>query len=544
MATAIDRLRAKLGSGRLLFWAVMPILAVGLASHVLFSLQPFFMDELPVLRNQLRFIHQLTLVPDHAKYPTFFYYLSLPATAGSIFFEFFLDGRNTIAQVAARMLMFEQRELAMGSRLFNIFLFYLASAMISRIIWRHVSPTSAVLTFLLLTSAPGMLQYSAYALPEVTLILLSAAALALLYEVKGLGESRRFFFAIALIGLAISTKYNGASLLLPAAVWGVALFLRSGTVFSQHFLSFIGISLAILFGSFLLGSPGWIIATDFFLAELMFEIDHARAGHFGSTGIPILGQFELLVRQLPVLFLLALPGIVLSCRNGPRTCVLPISLIIGTLVLAAGSAKQSFHYLFPAIPGFAILASYTIASLVSRFRQTGTAAVVIVALAAALTAFYSAAQFLRPNTTELAKAWIVENVPQSAPIVTAWAYVPRLHTEESLEILRQRDAYKALGSDPLALEPSFRVSSYSDDFGQLEASDAQYLVTSSQVFDRFFKFGTFTGIKPKQGDPMQEEFANRREFYQKLFASSSWKIVFEAETGNGPRTLVFQRARE
>jgi hypothetical protein len=544
MTKFIDELKI---SKTLIFIFIL-IVILGAFAHIMFISQPFFIDEQHIIRNQLKFIHERTIVPDHARYPTFFYYISLPATAGSILWKYIFYDYDSIKQVASQMYLFERRELALGARLFNVFAVYAAGMITASIIWYKVSPISAILSFLIIMSTPNILRYSAYAMPDATLMLFGALTLWLLYKVQSIYDYRKFFLAASVVGLAISTKYNAAVLIFPVAIWGVLVFYCAGELFSKRFFLYALISACIALISFFIGSPGWIIKTDFFMSELNFEMEHAARGHLGNTGIVFIGQIELLFKNIPAIFIFSLFGLFFAFRNNLNSAVLPASVLFGALSLAASSEKQSFHYLFPAIPGIVILASYTIDTIVRYLGRTGTIAITFIALCASLfSAFYSI-NFMKPNTTDITKSWIVNNIPEQSYILVPRSYIPKLYTETDLDELRKSDLYTILKTDPLSSEPIFKIKYYEYDFNYnfdlIEESEAKYIVTSSSTFRRYFKFGLFTSIKPSQSDPIYDIFRRRQDFYVRLFESPDWNVVFEADTGNGPRTLVFRRSSE
>ena len=526
-----------------LFWGALAVLLLSLLSHILYAYQPFFMDELPIIRNQIRFLHERTIIPDHAKYPTFYYYVSLPATVVTVVLKFLFGEYRSVVQAVSEMYLFDKRALATGARFLNIAMLYVSAALIADVIRRQTSLLAAALAFLFLVSAPGLLEYSSYALPDVSLILLTAGALCFLYKVQSPGDFLYFFIAVAFMGLAISTKYNAAGILASAAVWGVAVHKRAGQALSARVLARVSISIVVLVFFFLLGSPGWIIDPAFFFDELSFEIKHASTGHLGYGGVPLLGQFELLLTHLPFLFLIAIPGAILAVRRSRGESMIPISAVVGTLALAAVSKKQSFHYMFPAIPGLVILAGFTLHEIVTQLGNAGTRALGLFVLVICLMSAHQSFMYLKPSTTEDTKAWFVDNVPEGTKVALDWAYVPNIHSADSIKRIRNGQMYKQLGSDPVAAEPKYDVISYDYDFRALNDSDTQYFVSSAAVFDRFFEFGVFTRTEPTEGAPLFGKFQRRRQFYVDLFGSPSWKIVFETNTGNGPRTIVFKRVR-
>jgi Dolichyl-phosphate-mannose-protein mannosyltransferase len=541
LIAALAGLKQRLNFNFPTIFLLVAIIVVSFIAHIVFINQPFFMDEMPIIRNHLRFISKFTLMPDHAKYPTFFYYLSLPATAVSILSEYLSSGDETVSQVAARLFFMENQSLSLGTRILNVGIFFIAGAIAAAIIWRHINPVASLLTFVLLVSSPGLLEYTGYALPDTSLILLGALSLFFLYKVEGPEDRRAFFLSVAFAGLAISTKYNAVGLIFPAMIWGIVIFRESGLLFSRQFFSLVGISVLVLLGSFLAGSPGWVINPEFFLAELRYELDHARFGHFGATGVPVLGQFELLLRHLPVLFVFALPGSLLAIRTAPRQSILALSAVVGTFLIAAASRKQSFHYLFPAIPGIVVLAGYAVHGVLTRFEKFGLGFVICIGLFSAAISSTRAVAFLNENSTELAKQWIVANIPKGSVVATSWAYVPKLYSDSDLKSLRSSPLYMKVKGDPMKHEITYRTMYYEPVFSEVQSSGAEYLVVSSLVFDRFFNFGTFTKIEPGENDLTYKPFRSSQKFYRDLFSSPDWKIVFDADTGNGPRTFVLKR---
>jgi hypothetical protein len=122
-----------------------------------------------------------------------------------------------------------------------------------------------------------------------------------------------------------------------------------------------------------------------------------------------------------------------------------------------------------------------------------------------------------------------------------WAYVPELIDEEQLADLRSsieteyvRDLYAGLMPYRTA-RPGYTVAS-------LDENDREYIVTSSGCYERFFEFGIFAHRPPDPELRVHSTFETSRAFYKALFSGhGGWEPVYDVDTGNGPRVVIFAR---
>jgi hypothetical protein len=156
-----------------------------------------------------------------------------------------------------------------------------------------------------------------------------------------------------------------------------------------------------------------------------------------------------------------------------------------------------------------------------------------------------AVRFLAPDTTESARTWIHQHVRPATLVALDGAYAPRLYTaEDFVELSESQVAAAAPGivEEAKRVHPVYRTERI--DFAEewIHTTRAEYLVTNTTCFARFFRDGLFTAKIPKPGTELHAAFMRRRQFYSRLFESSEWELVFEVDTGNGPGTLIYRRA--
>ena len=294
--------------------------------------------------------------------------------------------------------------------------------------------------------------------------------------------------------------------------------------------------------AFLLGSPGWLIATDFFAEEFLFEWRHAGEGHAGAMGVPVLGQLELLLRGVPLLLIGAIFGVGMWWRNGRRAAgwIALVNLVAG-MAMAGITSVQRLHYLFILFPGMLYFTAYLLTAIEQvwpRLVRLGMAVVLILSVSASL---WVSLPLLRPNSLDQSRAWLDENVGPDQSIALGWAYVPKFYDSAELDELAQLPGHGPVVARLRAAQPTERVTRYLRDVPYVAQSEADFLVTSDLIFERYFTRGVFTARRPADGTRAAFEHDSVKAFYEALFGSDRWRQVHEVNTGNGPRVLIFRR---
>jgi hypothetical protein len=397
----------------------------------------------------------------------------------------------------------------------------------------------------LILTSPSLSGRATFALPDVLVLFCGFVSFLLLLRYVGeQASARSLYWASAMAGLAFSAKYNGGAAALPIAYVVMSDWMQRRSSLPDA-LRRAGLC-ALAFGlAFLCGTPGWLLAPGVYWQGLAFELDHAERGHLGSAGIPVLGQLELLVKHEPVLLALGLLGLLHYRTRRDRAGGVALAVLVSGFLTAALSRKQSIQYLFPFFPGLLYFAVMSLRhALEARWKIGALAALVAIGVGVNYQRGIAAA--FTPSTTELARHWIYRHVPPKSEIALETNYVPRLFSDAALERI---EADKLKGGPQVAAylrsqHPRYRVRELVYDEAWLRRDGADFVVTSSNAYQRFFTSGLFTGRAPSPDSPTAAEFAQKRAFYHELFESGRWTEVFQVDAVNGPRTRIFARRPE
>lgn len=527
------------------------LLAVGLIAalaHVLGTLQPVFADEFLVLGNFRDYLQNRTIVPGHTNYPAFFSYMVAPVNA--LFFGVSIAlGLPPSAHDFSEWMMLRP-ELAMWpARLVSTICWSVCAWAVYRLALEALGARrAAVIAAAAFASAFGLLEYSGYGLPDVAMMMWTT--LSLVYALVILRSERPVRDAAvagALAGLAMATKYSAIASA-PALLAAILLArVKTRGVRARMLGALAGAAVA----AFIVACPGWILAPGSYWSGLAFERAHMAKGHLGFFGTPVLGQLELLSEVDPVLLIAGLGGAAMwALRGSQRRGLLLLAIAAaGVFAMAAPAKKQSLQYIFTLYPLLAVFTAGGLAAMASRYRRPATALLVA---ALVLTASWGLLRGYRvallPDSLMLGRQWINARVPSDATIAVDWMDVPRLISEDELATLRGdlrttmvRNAYEGLrGFETVEMapgEPFWRTREF------LRSTPAEWLVTSSTCYDRFFEFGRFTRLPPPEDSQLRGEFLLKRDFYQALRDGyAGWRLEHEVFTGNGPTVQIYRRA--
>ena len=532
--------------------------AAAVLAHVLYLGQPVFIDERLVLQNAVAFLSDGTIIPVHTAYPTLFSYLVTPlvAVAGG-----WLQLQGTLPSWEALPLLWrlQPTSVALPARLVALFALLGTAAITGRLTRRWGGAVAGWSAALILLFTPGLLPYASYALPDTLAMFFTAVVLALSLSVSAAGGrtegERRLFAAFGAAGLALSAKYSAAGVL---AAPTVALLLaprrRPGLVAKTRLLVACGGAVA---AGFLIGSPSWIYATGEMVQGLAGEMVHAREGHLGASGVPLLGQLELLVRHSPILTVGGMAGAAVmwarkappderslgersKARSGHRVA---IGLLLGTLLVAATSRKQSLQYLYPAYPALAWFTGHATSWLLARRPRVAQPLLAAVGLALCIAVLaWGFPHVSQPSTLEETLVWIQEYAPEDARIAVDEFHLPELFDRQELSELATDPAAPNAPRllEALARERGvFEETEIVHDTAWLRRTAADILLTSSSNYRRYSASGIWTALPPPTGDPLREVWEQRKTFYRGLLHGTGWRVIMDMETGSGPRIVAF-----
>ena len=239
---------------------------------------------------------------------------------------------------------------------------------------------------------------SHFAMTDVLMTLLATASLALLTRAVDAAEANvanidplRWFAASGLVGgLAASTKYNAAAVVVAMGAIQLAWLVRSPRKAATPgmWLPTAIFGAAFVCG-FFAGTPYAAIDSRTFLADLRFDLGHLAAGHGHDLG---LGWSYHLTRSLPF-------GVGLTTCLAAAAGVIPLARYYGTRALPAaafaaasyvsfGSGREVFfRYLLPVVPIVCLFAAVAVRHagrwVASRTRlSSGAATTILIAVVA------------------------------------------------------------------------------------------------------------------------------------------------------------------
>jgi 4-amino-4-deoxy-L-arabinose transferase-like glycosyltransferase len=341
---------------------------------------------------------------------------------------------------------------------------------------------------------------------------------------------RRWWLGAALIaGLAGSTKWNGLAVAaVPLLAYAVILFdrarpfalLRDPTPYAMVGVAFVG---------FVAPTPAIVLAP----AEVISWVSSSAAIYAvpdprqtQDTVTFNLGALVATPGPLLIGGVLGMLVIVARMREGPatRAAVVIPAFIVGYFVLASLPPRYYARNLLPIIPYLAVSAGIAVATLLDQVRRRSaawpippgsTAAVVGIVFVISLlppvaSSLAATAGLSRPDTRDLARAWMLEHVPP-ATVVGREIYTPQFAATE----------FTPAGSfflHELGLD-AYRVNG------------ARYMIASSWAYERFLD---------KPATPIEDAF------YRDLFALPEAYRIDPGPDRTGPtiRILRLEAASE
>ena len=356
---------------------------------------------------------------------------------------------------------------------------------------------------------PDHVAYGRVILVDLPLTFFCLLALTSLADIAGCRSNRSSMLAGLWIGLAASTKYTGALLVVPYVAAHLQVdWRRQRSVLSGLRLPSLWWGLGAAVVAFVLTSPYCLIDFHAFWADLGFERRHMAAGHFGlDPGGGPATYLEAVWRNFGLWlcpFLLVGSVSILKDRSR-RAAWAPIALFCLAYVgIILTWSMHAARYLMPALPCLALFASYglsiAVGELTSRMRRPAAwvlpSLTVLFLLPAGARSVGRVAEQLRTDSRTAAKEWIEANIPPES-LVGMEFYSP-IVDERLYHVLR----IPFVVNEPDLAGPFYDVRWY---------ADCGHLVTSSGVSERY------------KSDP--DRFGRQASFYAEL--EHTWLLVAE-----------------
>jgi len=356
---------------------------------------------------------------------------------------------------------------------------------------------------------------------------------------------KNYIIAGVLLGLATSTKYTGALLLVSLLVAHLMANSQRDSARRPDW-NLLGVAVVFAVIAFYATSPFVLIDSGTFRHDLSTEREHMRLGHFGLDGSPVwlyyaraltgtlLGWPAMVVALLGMVYFAAI-------RGRPWAIVLAVFLIVYGAAIATWSMRAE-RYLLPVLPVALLFVGAGLQALLkaramSRTTTLAAAAVATLVLAATVVASYPRMlERLEPDPRSEARRWIELNVPRGSFIVSE-PYGPSLVSplqlwSDASDIPRHIAEDEQVSLYAVQMLPMYQVeperSAVFYDMRLYRMADV--VITSSAVRSRYVKEpGTFS---------------QHVAFYDSLDAEFKMLAEFGATSGSGPIIVVYGNPKQ
>ncbi len=390
---------------------------------------------------------------------------------------------------------------------------------------RLSGPNTGLIAAAALAVLPTHVAASRTILVDTPLVFFVALALRGILQVLDSGRRTHALLSGLWIGLAASSKYTGALLVLPLVVVFALRIHRAGAkpwATPRLIDLWIGIGTAAF--AFLVTSPYCLLDFKAFWADLSYERAHMTIGHFGTDSGSNLwpyagvfwGNFGI---WLGPFVLAGVVLLLLRLREQTRWQPLLAFCFFYTGVILTWSA-QAGHYLLPVFPCLALFAAGSISALSRHLsrptRQARSLMQVSLLLSLPIgigTALDVTSYTERDPRTE-AKAWVETHLAPGT------IFAMEFHTPNLSE-----PTYTTVRIPMYVIQPDLSAPFYDLRW----YADIDYIVTSSSVRHRY------------KSDP--ERFNRQASFYDSLEKEMTLVAEFPGSGTFGPTIKIFHNPR-
>ena len=222
------------------------------------------------------------MLPGWYNYPSFCYHLGL-LTAAPVALEAMLASPSTAEMAEAVATMadeVERRPYLLRLRVFFLLLSSLSALWWYLLVLRWRGGTEALIAAGLLLASWEFGYHARWVAPDALLAMSVALAMPAMFPLVAAFRRRRFLFVAAIAGLATGIKYQGGILLLPLLL----VYLRRETDESGNKRGWMLLQSAAVFAcAFLATTPGAAVDPFRFVGDVVVELRHYSAGHWGHS---------------------------------------------------------------------------------------------------------------------------------------------------------------------------------------------------------------------------------------------------------------------
>lgn len=267
---------------------------------------------------------------------------------------------------------------------------------------------------------------SHFGVTDITMVTLTTGAVVLALELQRNASLRAAAGAGLVAGLATSTKYNAALLVVPL-VAAAATARGPGGLWPAptERVRLAAVALGVMAAGFLLGTPYALLDARQFVTDFRYEMGHLAEGHHIDVGV---GWLHHATATLPdavgwPVYVLGVGAMIMGSFGNGRLAAVLFSFPV-VYFLAIGRGNTAFYrYMLPVVPFLCIGTGAFLAAVHTRFGKVVALGLgVAVAAPSFARALDADRLFLAGDTRSAMGAWIEENVPSDSVIVHAGAY--------------------------------------------------------------------------------------------------------------------------
>jgi len=313
-----------------------------------------------------------------------------------------------------------------------------------------------------LAVAPLHVQFSHIAKPDVMSGTFVALATLLAWRLAEAPRRGLYAWAGVVVGLAVASKYSG--IVAAAPVVAAHLAAPGQRRWLRRLLDGrLWLAGACSVAAFALASPYTLIELPTILAEtnriIISRPPDPEVLPQPSAPVQVAQQALDSIGALPLL--LASVGAVLWWRGRRAALAVVGSVVVATVAMVSLLAVQQPFYLLPLVPAVAVLAAVPVARLGRRMPWTAAGVLYLCLLPSAVLSVRAVVRFWLPGTRQLAKAWLLEHLP-----------------EPKGRILRDFDSLESTAEESLPIIDAGFGFYDKVDRGYLKRHDIAYLVLS------------------------------------------------------------------
>jgi hypothetical protein len=324
-------------------------------------------------------------------------------------------------------------------------------------------------------------------------------------------------------GLAVSSKYSAAVILLPLIVGAVQIRRNEKT---GGIAGILFVPLAVFLVGFLVGTPYALFDLPTFLDHLKIQYAAQHEGHIGmeQAGATILRiLYDLVFKCGPILLPVALAGIAVGWLKARRSWWLIVPVLVVYIAEVSRWRVYADRYLLPALPILAALSGLALTALAYRIKSpilrttTGFLFIAILVVPPLIIDIQQTRNLLLPDTRTSALEWVERNIPSGAKILL------EIGGPQPADL--NAEYHRDPSFDIAILPPGFsEISQGIDPSSALDIFQPDYVITSSNYRARY-------------GDA----YARRRFprvvaaweiYYSRL--DTSWDLVYEIKPQSTP----------